>query len=289
MKFGLSGFSVNWVKVLENSLPAVISSVVIIVVALILHLVIKRLIRRVVRHSHRFSKAGAQRIRTIESLLISVVAYTILFVAVVTILRKFGVPTSALLTSAGVAGLAIGFGAQGLVSDVVTGFFLLIEGQVVVDDYITVGSYSGIVEEVTLRLLKVRSFNGDLNYIPNRQITTLTNHSRGNMQALVDIGIAYDADIDTAVEVLQKKCDALRDELPQIVEGPSVVGVQNLGASDVTIRIIAKTENMQQWAVERTMRKELKRALDEAGIEIPYPYLTITHKETSGNTENEQE
>lgn len=263
---------------LEHLVPAVISSVLIIVVALVINLIAKRVIRRTVRHSNRLSQASAQRIRTIQTLLTSLVTYTILFMTVVAVLRKFNVPTSAILTSAGVAGLAIGFGAQGLVSDVVTGFFILIEGQVGVDDYVTIGSYSGIVEEVTLRLIKVRGFNGDLHFIPNRQITSLTNHSRGNMQALVDMSISYESNIDAAIAVLQRKCDEMKDAIPDIVEGPNVVGVQSLGASDVTIRIIAKTVNMQQWAVERALRKGLKEALDEAEIEIPYPHTTVLQK-----------
>jgi len=276
--------SIHWVTVAEHMLPAVFSSIVIIIVALLLNMIAKRVIRRAVRHSERFSQAGAGRIRTVQTLLTSVVSYTILFVVIVTVLRKFNVPTSALLTSAGVVGLAIGFGAQGLVSDIVTGFFLLIEGQVAVDDYITVGTYSGIVEEVTLRLLKIRDFNGDLHFIPNRQISSLTNHSRGNMQAMVDISISYDSDINAAMAVLQKKCDEIKELSPDIIEGPNVVGVQNLGTSDVTIRIIAKTANMQQWTVERALRKALKEALDEAGIEIPYPHTTVIHKNVEHNS-----
>ncbi|PTX53061.1 mechanosensitive ion channel-like protein [Melghirimyces profundicolus] len=117
------------------------------------------------------------------------------------VLNEFGVNTSAILASAGILGLAIGFGAQGLVSDTVTGFFVLVEDQVNVGEYVTLGGYSGVVEETGLRLMKLRGFNGDLHFIPNREIASLTNHSRGNMQALVDISISYDSDIDQAVRV----------------------------------------------------------------------------------------
>lgn len=273
-------FHINW----ESILQSVIASVVILVVALIVYYIAKGIINRLVRHNPRLKKGNPQRVDTIRSLLNSIIGYVVLFVAVVAILGEFHVTTSAIIASAGIVGLAVGFGAQGLVSDVVTGLFMLIEGQVNVGEFITVAGYSGVVEDFGMRVLRLRGFNGDLNYIPNRQIGALTNHSRGNMQALVDISISYDSDIDAAIAVLQSAADAVKDSTPEIVDGPNVVGVQTLGASDVVIRVIAKTENMQQWAVERKLKKALKEALDAANIEIPYPHQTIVHKNTSASS-----
>src|SRR5690625_3070669 len=118
-----------------------------------------------------------------------------------------GVDIGPLILGAGILGLAIAFGAQGLVSDVVTGFFILLENQLEVDDYVTTAGYDGIVEEVGLKTTKIRSFDGTLNYVPNRYIEGVANHSRGNMRALVDIGIRYDNDIDEAIAVLKNICD----------------------------------------------------------------------------------
>jgi small-conductance mechanosensitive channel len=188
------------------------------------------------------------------------------------VLGLLGIPTASILAGAGIVGLAVGFGAQGLVSDVVTGFFILLENQLEVGDYVTMGGFSGIVEEVGLRVTKLRDFNGSLHFIPNRQIGSLTNHSRGSMRALVDLSISYEDDIERVIQVLQAACDRVRERTPEIVEGPDVLGVQAFGASDVVIRVIAKTENMQQWTVERTLRQELKKTLEENGIEIPYPH-----------------
>lgn len=218
------------------------------------------------------------RALTLQSLSENVFSYVLIFILVATIFSIFGLSVASLIAGAGIVGLAIGFGAQGLVSDVVTGFFLLLEKQIDVNDYVTVGSIDGIVESVGLRTTQIRSFDGTLNYIPNRDITTVSNHSRGNMRALVDIGISYDADIDKAVTVIQAVCDKIAADNESIVEGPDVIGVQGFGASDVTLRIIAKATSGEQWAVERQLRKAIKETLDANGIEIPFPHQVNVQK-----------
>ncbi|MCS0652116.1 mechanosensitive ion channel family protein [Cytobacillus firmus] len=219
------------------------------------------------------------RSKTLLSLAENIFSYVLIFIFAVTILQIFGIKATAILAGAGVIGLAVGFGAQGLVSDVVTGFFILLERQIDVGDYVTTGNYSGIVEQIGLKTTQIRGFDGTLHYLPNREITSLSNHSRGNMRALVDIGISYDDNIDEAITVLQEACDRIAQENQAIVEGPNVIGVQTLGSSDVVLRIIAKTENMEQWAVERQLRKALKEALDASGIEIPFPHQVLIQKQ----------
>lgn len=218
------------------------------------------------------------RALTLHRLAENILSYSLIFILAASLFNAFGLPVASLIAGAGVVGLAIGFGAQGLVSDVVTGFFLLLEKQLDVNDYVTIGNIDGIVEAVGLRTTQLRSFDGTLNYIPNRDIMTVRNHSRGNMRALVDIGIAYDEDIDHVIEVTQAVCDQMAADNPVIVEGPNVIGVQALGASDVVLRVIAKTENGEQWAVERDIRKAIKAAFDANGIEIPYPHQVMVHK-----------
>lgn len=224
------------------------------------------------------------RAKTLASLTKNVFTYVLIFIFFVTVLQVFGIQVAAILAGAGIVGLAVGFGAQGLVSDVVTGFFILLEKQMDVGDYVTTGSFSGIVEQVGLKTTHVRGFDGTLHYIPNRDITALSNHSRGNMRALVDIGISYDDNIDHAIAVMQEACNTFAANDARIVEGPNVIGVQSLGASDVVIRIISKTQNMEQWAVERDLRKTLKETLDANGIEIPFPHQVFIDK--SPSTEN---
>lgn len=221
---------------------------------------------------------SAGRAQTLESLTKNVLGYALLFILAVTILQVFDYDVTALIAGAGIIGLAIGFGAQGLVSDVVTGFFILLEKQIDIGDYITTGEFTGICEEVGLRQTKIRGFDGTLHYVPNREINGMSNHSRGNMRALVDIGISYNDEVDKAIHILQSVCDDLATSNPAIIEGPSVLGVENLGDSDVVLRVIAKTVNMEQWAVERQLRKSIKEAFDLNGIEIPFPHQVNIEK-----------
>jgi moderate conductance mechanosensitive channel len=237
-----------------------------------------KVLERIFDKYSKRNDVSAGRAQTLQSLSKNIVGYVLIFIFFVTILQIFGIQVTAILAGAGIIGLAVGFGAQGLVSDVVTGFFLLLEKQVDVGDYVSTGNFSGIVEEVGLRTTHIRGFDGTLHYVPNREITSVSNHSRGNMRALVDIGISYDDNIDKAIVVLQQVCDQVAKEDDNIVEGPNVIGVQTLGASDVVLRIIGKTKNMEQWGVERKLRKALKEALDQNGIEIPFPHQVYIEK-----------
>ncbi|MCM3616445.1 mechanosensitive ion channel family protein [Sutcliffiella horikoshii] len=252
---------------------------VIIIVYAIVKSLGTRIITRLFERATKRQGLTPGRAKTLEKLTINIFTYALIFFLIIMVLENvFDVRTTAILAGAGIVGLAIGFGAQGIVSDVVTGFFLLLEKQVDVDDYVTTAGFSGIVEEVGLRTTKIRDFDGSLHYVPNREISNLTNHSRGNMRALVDIGISYDDNIDFAIQVMQSVCDQVAAEDESIIDGPNVVGVQGLGDSEVVIRIIAKTENMQQWAVERKLRKALKEALDANGIDIPFPHQVYIEK-----------
>ncbi|GEK57247.1 mechanosensitive ion channel family protein [Marinococcus halophilus] len=219
------------------------------------------------------------RVKTLSRLAISIFTYILLFIVITITLGLFDLDIAPLIASAGIVGLAIGFGAQGLVSDVVTGFFILLEKQIDVEDYIAIAGIDGIVEEVGLRTTQVRSFDGTLHFVPNREISVVSNYSRGNMQAIVDIGIAYEENVDKAIAVIQGACNRVAEEQGAFKEGPDVVGVNALGSSEVTIRIIAKTENMMQWAMQRELLKACKEELDAHNIEIPYPHQVNVSKE----------
>ncbi|WP_188205644.1 mechanosensitive ion channel family protein [Alkalibacillus aidingensis] len=238
----------------------------------------RKVVRSIINQMAKRQQLSENRGKTLENLLINVFNYTLLFLFIVTLLGVLGIPIGPLLAGAGIIGLAIGFGAQGLVSDVVTGFFILIEKQLDVDDYVTAGGHDGIVEELGLRTTKLRGFDGTLHYIPNRNIQVVNNHTRGNMRALVDISIGYSENIDEAIKVLQNVCDEFAKNDHRIKDGPNVVGVQSFGSSDIVLRVIAQTEKMEQWGVERDLRKQFKEALDEANIEIPFPHRVIVNK-----------
>ncbi|MFD1451917.1 MULTISPECIES: mechanosensitive ion channel family protein [Oceanobacillus] len=254
--------NINWEQLLLNAGLIILKLIVTLIVFYIARAIGKRFIRNSFSKAQVKKKMSAGRTKTLQSLTISAFSYVLFFVTLVVVLGIFDINATGLIAGAGVVGLAIGFGAQGLVSDIVTGFFLLLEKQVDVGDYVTAAGYDGVVEEVGLRTMQIRSFDGTLNYVPNREVSSLSNHSRGNMQALVDIAIPYSDNIDNAVSILQTVCDEMKEKNSKIVEGPDVLGVQTFGSAEITLRIIAKTESMEQWAVERDLRKAIKEALD---------------------------
>lgn len=216
-----------------------------------------------------------KRANTIGIILKKSVKYTVYFISVLMILEMFGVKTTSILATAGVGGLAIGFGAQSLVKDVITGFFILLEDQFAVGDYIQISSFEGIVEELGLRVTKLRDFSGELHIIPNSEIHVVTNRTRGAMRAVVNVEIAYEEDINKAIRVIEELSREIRDSNEFILEGPTVLGVDAFGASGVSIRITAKTQAMEQWDVERTIRKKIKEAFDRENIEIPYSKMVF--------------
>ncbi len=274
-------FNIDWSTIITVGSVIILKLLAIIIVFLVVKAIGNKIIKRSFEKVTKRDEISKGRAKTLEALTVNVFSYVLIFIFVVMVFQVFNYDATAILAGAGVIGLAIGFGAQGLVSDVVTGFFLLLEKQIDVDDYVTTAGFSGIVESVGLRTSQIRGFDGTLHYVPNRQISSLSNHSRGNMRALVDIGISYDDDIDKAVTVLQTACDQIAKEDDSIKDGPNVLGVQTLGASDVVIRVIAKTENGGQWAVERKLRKALKEALDANGIEIPFPHQVYIEKKNN--------
>ncbi|GAB6159115.1 mechanosensitive ion channel family protein [Desulfotomaculum varum] len=216
---------------------------------------------------------GDNRAQTLAGLLKSLLRYGIYFVTVISIVEIF-IPNAArtVLAGAGILGLAVGFGAQNLVRDIITGFFILFEDQYAVGEYVTVSGVTGVVEEIGLRVTKIREFGGQLHIIPNGSITMVTNFNRGGMQALVEIGISYEENIDRAIEVLKQMSRQFAQTwAADLLEGPDVLGVVRFGESDVVIRITAKTKPMRQWEIERQLRKAVKEAFDREGIEIPYP------------------
>ena len=250
--------------------------ILILVLAKVAIGVLRAVVRRVfASRQHLKLKMDESRVNTLESLMSSAIKYVIYFIAGTTLLHTAGVQVGALLATAGVGGLALGFGAQNLVRDVITGFFILFENQFSVGDFVEVDGSGGIVEEMALRITKVRDFNGDLHIVPNGAITHVVNKSSGKMRSWVNISIAYEEDIERALEALRRESEALalRDE--RILEGPIVLGVTDLGDSEVVLSVLAKTLPMEQWAVEREMRKAYKLAFDREGIEIPYPRRVV--------------
>ena len=200
-------------------------------------------------------------------------------IAGLTVLGQFDISLAPLIAGAGIAGVAIGFGAQSLVRDFLSGVFILIEDQYGVGDYIDVGDVTGQVEKMTLRVTTLRDVQGTVWHVPNGEIHRVANKSQLWSRAVLDVDVAYMADLRLAEGVIQRVANDMWDD-PQwggdeIMDQPEVWGIQNLGADGVSIRLVVKTEPASQWAVERELRLRIKEALDDAGIEIPFPQRTV--------------
>ncbi|WP_416730116.1 mechanosensitive ion channel family protein [Fictibacillus sp. JL2B1089] len=252
----------------------------IIILAIIFKYIVKAAIANVFKVRLKSPlRLSERRENTLFRLLDNVASYVIYFVAILTILTEFGVDIKAILAGAGVVGLAIGFGAQSLVKDIITGFFIIFENQFSVGDTVRITNFEGTVEEIGLRTTKIKSWTGELHILPNSSITEVTNFSVHNSIAVVDLSIAYEEDIDKAQNIIQEVVKNAKPNYPEMVKEPEVLGVQMLGASEVVIRVTAEVLPMTHFKIARELRKTLKHELERAGIEIPYPKMVTYQKE----------
>ncbi|WP_051585951.1 mechanosensitive ion channel family protein [Caldanaerobius polysaccharolyticus] len=262
----------KWIDVATIAVKIIIAFIVTKVALLILYKAIDNFFKNYKDSKFNISN---RKIKTMGRLIKNISKYAVYFIFITVVLSFFNIKIESLLTVAGIGGLAIGFGAQSLVKDVITGFFILFEDQFGVGDYITIDKYSGVVEEVGLRVTKIRDFSGAVHIIPNGQITSVTNYNAGNARALVEVTVAYQQDLKKVMEVLKVVCDKVKEDMSdKIVDGPYVLGVSNLGLHGVSISVVAMTKPMKHWEVERELRLKIKDAFDKEGIEVPFNKFT---------------
>jgi len=236
-------------------------------------------LRRFLLRRARTPRAKAEVSRKIDTflpLLQNVIAYLVAFFALILILREIGVDAAALLAGAGVVGIAVGFGAQTLIRDILTGLFLVLEDSISVGDVVQIEDVTGTVEEIGLRITRIRTFSGALVTIPNGEITRITNYNRGFTRAVIEVSVAYEADVDKAVAVLESVARDYRRNHPDLIlEEPTVQRIVRLENSGVVLRVVARVLPQKQWEVERDLLYCIKKAFDTEGIEIPYPKYVI--------------
>lgn len=223
-------------------------------------------------------REAVKRAETLGLVFRYTVAVVVTLVAGMMVLSELGISLAPILGAAGVAGIAIGFGAQSLVKDVFSGFFLLFEDQIRTGDVVRIAGHSGLVEEITLRHTRLRDYDGNVHYVPNGMIDSVVNMSRGYAQAVMDIGVAYREDTDEVYEVMRAVAKTMREDAtfgPRILDDLEIAGVDKLGDSAVVIRCRFKVVALEQWGVRREYLQRLKKAFDAADIQIPYPHLTI--------------
>ena len=222
-----------------------------------------------------------QRAQTMGSLLKSIITGVVLMVVVTMCLAEVNVNIAPIIASAGIIGIALGFGAQSLVSDFLSGVFMIFEDQYGVGDEIDLGEAFGTVEAVSLRVTRLRDINGTVWYVRNGEITRVGNMSQNWARTVLDITVAYHEDLTKVRRVLEDVAHDLWDDEDfqgRIIEEPSVWGVQDLGADGVTMRVALKTAPLEQWAVAREMRQRIKSRFDFEGIEIPFPQRVVWHR-----------
>ncbi|MCP2255830.1 small conductance mechanosensitive channel [Prauserella aidingensis] len=295
---------VDWFN--ENSTEMVsglINIAIIVVLALVLRAIVGRVIdqlaKRMVNSRERIDKAKAkaasrvikqnnesrgerqrQRAGTIASVLKSVASFVIFGIAFVTILGQFGINIGPIIASAGVIGLAIGFGAQSLVQDFLSGIFMMVEDQYGVGDVVDVGDAVGTVEAVTLRVTKIRDLNGGLWHVRNGEIMRVCNMNQDWANAVVELPLDYSVNLDEAKAVIQRSIDEFADNpefAPKIIERPDISGVVGIGNGAVTVRVMVMTQPGDQWSIGRDLRAHLKAGLDAAGVRVAYPILPLAN------------
>ncbi|TCZ75675.1 mechanosensitive ion channel family protein [Paenibacillus albiflavus] len=205
---------------------------------------------------------------TISKLIHNCISYTVNFIAILLILSQFGINLGPIIAGAGVLGLAIGFGAQSLVKDVITGFFIIFEDQFAVGDVIQIGAFKGTVEQIGLRVTRVKSSTGEVQIIPNGTIAQVTNFSVYNSVAVVDVSIDYGANLDCALKVLNELAMRMYNESELIVSEPKVLGIQTLDSSAVVMRTTVECLPNRQTEVTRVMLAEIKKEFDHHEISL---------------------
>jgi moderate conductance mechanosensitive channel len=276
---------VNWQDLLqwEIFLPRAMKIVIVVFIALIAYRVIRVVIDRVVAREIEeedplVRRVREQRAKTLASLLGNVAAVGIIVVVALTVLDILIENTGPILASFGIIGLAFSFGAQSLVKDVISGTFMLIEGQFGIGDVVKVSDVSGLVEKITLRTTVLRDVEGAVHIVPNGEITRVTNMTKAWSRAVLNIGVAYREDVDRVMDVLRDLLAEFHAD-PEwgalLLEEPTVPGVENFADSAVIIRVMAKTLPLKQWDVARELRRRIKNRFDREGIEIPFPHMTF--------------
>ena len=258
--------------IIQKGFGIILICVVMFIVIKISNRAIEKFVKRQIKSNTRFS-LDPQKAKTIGAVLKSAVKYLTYFIGIAIMLSSIFNGVSVAL--AGVGGVAVGLGTQSLIKDIINGIFILFEDQYGVGDYITIGKYSGIVETIGIRTTVIKDFSGDKHLIPNGSILEVTNHSRSNIRFLVDVQVSYEENLDNAIDIITNVCNEFEKENDDVVEPITVLGVTDLSANGVTIRVMGKSKPLKQWAMENGLRKAIKLKLDEENIEIPYRKVQI--------------
>lgn len=279
--------AVSWETIIFTGLRILFIFIVAWVAMQVIKAGLRRMEKRLVKRGATVGEVSGEsekRADTLVKLLHQAIRITIYVVVLLIILREVGVEIAPILASAGILGLAIGFGAQNLVRDVISGFFILLENQVRLGDVAIVNGTGGLVEAVNFRTLVLRDLSGVVHVFPNGTITTLSNMTREWSAYVFEIGVAYKEDTDQVMEIMKQVGKEMREDDyfgPLMIEDVEMFGVDQFGDSAVVIKGRLKTLPIKQWEVGREYRRRVKHAFDREGIEIPFPHRSIYFGEVS--------
>lgn len=265
-----------WVWLLTNGIQIVITVVITLIALKLARIFANRLVSM---FTERQKDAEAQkRTETLGAVIGHVLKVIVLIVAGMMVLKELGIEIGPVLAAAGVLGLAVGFGAQNLVTDVISGFFILLEDQIRVNDVVNVAGKGGLVEKVNLRMTILRDQSGNVHYIRNGMIDIVTNMTKEYSRYVFEIGVSYREDVDNVIDVVKQIDEELRNDpdfSDDILEPIEILGLDQFADSAVIIKARTKTLPIKQWRVGREFNKRMKKKFDELNIEIPFPHITM--------------
>jgi len=271
----------NWMQYGDEAISILIIIIVAFVFVHISRIVSKRVYKVIEDDDPDRVSEQEQRAKTLISIIRSVVFVATVIVAAMLILQRLGLDITPILASAGVIGLAVGFGAQSLVKDILSGFFILLEDLYCEGDEIKIAGQSGVVTKLNVRGTTLRSTDGVVHYVPNGEITTVSNKTKDWSAADLTFGVSYDADIDYVIDTLEVLCEEISNDEKYgnlVIGVPQILGVETLGESSVDVRLVIKTLPGMQSKVAREYRRRVKIRFDKENIEIPYPHLVTIKK-----------
>lgn len=280
----ISDFWNDWGFEIVVSLGAVVAAFVLIAI-------LKRgLGRWSTRLQQRYSESHdpadreqGQRLMTITGVVSIIISLTVWALVVLTVMAVWGIPMTPLIAVGTTIGVAVGFGAQDFIKDVIGGFFILTEDQYAIGDIVTIAGVSGTVEAITIRTTVLRDLDGYRHHVPNGETRVASNLTSGFSRVVIDIAVSYGTDLDRAIEVVTDEAFSMATDSAwthAFLEDPQTLGVNELESSSVVIRLLLTTVSEERWTVKREFLKRIKQRLDREGIEIPFPYLNVVTKDT---------
>lgn len=265
--------SIEWSSVTSEIITKAIYIILILIFFAILKRVIKTVLKRTFERKGRRIITSENRSGTIYKMLDNAVSYIIAFFIIYSVLSIIGIPVSTLLAGAGITGIAIGLGAQSFISDIVNGFFILLENQFDVGDSVKIGDISGNIVSIGLRSTQIKGFDGTLYFLPNHTIEVISNYSRNEMRANVDLTLYPDTDLALINSIMQKVDEETIPNHPEIIKGPTYFGPTNIGNGLISYQIMFYTLNGEQFQIQHLFLKEYLDAFQKAGIKMPTPNI----------------